>query len=90
MNDYTVARRAFLKGTGAAALSAAIDTPDAHAQAPLQQPAPNSSGGAAPKLAPPANACDCHMHIYNSRFPAATSAPHPEHAHAEEIGRAHV
>jgi D-galactarolactone isomerase len=65
MNDYTVARRAFLKGTGAAALSAAIDTPDAHAQAPLQQPAPNSSGGAAPKLAPPANACDCHMHIYD-------------------------
>jgi len=31
---------------------------------------PNPSGSAAPKLALPADACDCHMHIYDgSRFP---------------------
>jgi D-galactarolactone isomerase len=33
---------------------------------------PNSSGTAAPKLVAPANACDCHMHIYDGeRFPAS-------------------
>jgi D-galactarolactone isomerase len=31
---------------------------------------PNSAGSAAPRLAAPANACDCHMHIYDAaRFP---------------------
>ena len=31
---------------------------------------PNSSGTAAPKLATPPNACDCHMHIYDgARYP---------------------
>ena len=31
---------------------------------------PNTSGTAAPKLKLPANACDCHMHIYDGgRFP---------------------
>jgi predicted TIM-barrel fold metal-dependent hydrolase len=31
---------------------------------------PNSSGTQAPKLKAPANACDCHMHIYDgARFP---------------------
>jgi predicted TIM-barrel fold metal-dependent hydrolase len=33
---------------------------------------PNSAGTAAPRLAAPANACDCHMHIYDgARFPPA-------------------
>jgi D-galactarolactone isomerase len=36
---------------------------------------PNSSGTAQPKLQAPANACDCHMHIYDGeRFPP----PRPE------------
>jgi D-galactarolactone isomerase len=31
---------------------------------------PNSAGSAPPRLAAPANACDCHMHIYDAaRFP---------------------
>jgi predicted TIM-barrel fold metal-dependent hydrolase len=31
---------------------------------------PNSSGANSPKLLPPADACDCHMHIYDgARFP---------------------
>ena len=35
---------------------------------------PWSSGTEAPKLKAPPNACDCHMHIYDSRFPAAPYA----------------
>jgi D-galactarolactone isomerase len=31
---------------------------------------PNSAGRAPPKLVAPAHACDCHMHIYDARFPA--------------------
>ncbi len=36
---------------------------------------PNSTGTAAPKLKAPANACDCHMHIYDGeRFPPSRPA----------------
>ena len=35
---------------------------------------PFSAGTHAPKLAAPAGACDCHMHIYDSRFPPAPGA----------------
>ena len=35
---------------------------------------PNSDGTEAPKLKVPANACDCHMHIYDARFPAVANA----------------
>jgi D-galactarolactone isomerase len=35
---------------------------------------PFSAGTRAPKLKAPANACDCHMHIYDSRFPVAADA----------------
>src|SRR5207237_3450398 len=33
-----------------------------------------SSGTNSPKLKLPADACDCHHHIYDSRFPVAPSA----------------
>jgi D-galactarolactone isomerase len=33
-----------------------------------------SMGTEPPKLKAPPNACDCHMHIYDSRFPAALTA----------------
>jgi predicted TIM-barrel fold metal-dependent hydrolase len=36
--------------------------------------APNSAGTAPPKLKTPPGACDCHMHIYDPRFPAARPA----------------
>ena len=39
-----------------------------------QQPVPWSSGTEPPKLKAPPNACDCHMHIYDSRFPVAPNA----------------
>ncbi len=35
---------------------------------------PNTSGTQAPKLSVPANACDCHMHIYDPKFPQAADA----------------
>ncbi len=44
---------------------------------------PNSSGTAPPKLKAPANACDCHMHIYDAaRFP-----PHRPDARAQSNAR---
>jgi predicted TIM-barrel fold metal-dependent hydrolase len=44
------------------------------------EPVRHSSGTARPKLKVPVNACDCHMHIYDSRFPAAPNAviTHPD------------
>src|SRR4051794_41249945 len=41
-----------------------------------QHTVPNSSGNEAPRLKAPANACDCHMHIYDGeRFPPARPGP---------------
>ena len=41
-----------------------------------QHNVPNSAGTEAPKLKAPANACDCHMHIYDGeRFPPARPGP---------------
>jgi Amidohydrolase len=42
-----------------------------------QHAVPWSSGTEPPKLKAPPNACDCHMHIYDSRFPAAPNAVMP-------------
>ena len=39
-----------------------------------QQAVPNSSGTAPPKLKAPANAADCHIHIYDARFKSADPA----------------
>ena len=38
------------------------------------QQVPYSSGTEAPRLKAPANACDCHMHIYDAKYPTAPSA----------------
>src|SRR3954454_11600874 len=41
-----------------------------------QHTVPNSAGSEAPRLKAPANACDCHMHIYDGeRFPPARPGP---------------
>jgi D-galactarolactone isomerase len=65
----SVERRTFLAGSAAFAASGAAP---AHAQHAV----PNSSGAKAPKLKAPANACDCHMHIYDGeRFPPARPGP---------------
>ena len=66
-----VARRAFVKGMGATALAAAELSAS---KGRAQQAVPWSTGTEAPKLKAPPNACDCHMHIYDSRFPVAPNA----------------
>lgn len=35
----------------------------------VQRPVPHSAGTGRPKLAAPAGACDCHMHVFDPRFP---------------------
>ncbi len=45
---------------------------------------PSGGQGAGPKLKAPAGACDCHMHVYESRFPVApTAAATPPEAPVE-------
>src|SRR3954471_4773525 len=64
-------RRKVLQGLAAAALGAsALDSLPAYAQHQV----PWSAGTEAPKLKAPANACDCHMHIYDARFPVVATA----------------
>ena len=61
-------RRTFLAGSAALAASGMTSA--------TAQQVPNSSGTEAPKLKAPANACDCHMHIYDGeRFPPARPGP---------------
>ena len=62
-------RRTFLKGSGLAALGvfAVLQSEDAGAQFSV----PNSAGTEPPRLKAPPNACDCHHHIYDTRFPFA-------------------
>src|SRR4051795_4946706 len=63
-----IQRRGFLAGSAALAASGI----PAHAQHKV----PNSTGTEAPTLKAPANACDCHMHIYDGeRFPPARPGP---------------
>jgi predicted TIM-barrel fold metal-dependent hydrolase len=61
-------RRTFIKGASAAAIAAT--TPAVSMRQSHAQQVPNSAGTAPPKLKAPANACDCHHHIYDpARFP---------------------
>jgi predicted TIM-barrel fold metal-dependent hydrolase len=71
MNDQAIGRRTFLTAAAAAAVSGALDTAPAQAQ----QAVPNTTGTAPAKTKAPANAADCHMHIYDPRF--AESNPRP-------------
>src|SRR5689334_9281362 len=64
-----IKRRTFLAGTAALAASGMTG-------ASAQNMVPNSQGTEVPKLKAPANACDCHMHIYDgARFPPARPGP---------------
>src|ERR1700681_4656430 len=67
--DHAIGRRTFLAAAGAAALTGALDAAEA------QEAVPNSTGTEPAKLKAPANAADCHMHIYDPRF--AESNPRP-------------
>jgi hypothetical protein len=71
VSGHQIDRRNFLKATALASITTNVITVrDAHAQIAV----PNSAGTAPPKLKAPANACDCHMHIYDpARFPMPPS-----------------
>lgn len=59
-------RRTFIK---AASMAAAASVSGVAMRESSAQQVPNSSGTAPPKLKAPANACDCHHHIYDpARF----------------------
>jgi len=75
-NNDGMTRRAFLERAGVGAFSAGlvVHSRDTHAQIAV----PNSGGTEAPNLKAPANASDCHMHIYDAaRFPMAPSQNAP-------------
>ena len=69
MSDRAIDRRTFLKGSGLA-LGAACVFQSADLAA-AQIAVPNSAGTEPPTLKAPPNACDCHHHIYDTRFPFA-------------------
>jgi D-galactarolactone isomerase len=71
MEHLSTDRRGFMKAASAIAVTAASSISMFGASA---QQAPYSAGTEAPKLKAPANACDCHMHIYNANYPVAPSA----------------
>jgi predicted TIM-barrel fold metal-dependent hydrolase len=71
-----IGRRAFIKAASMAA--AAVTTSGVAMREGNAQPVPNSSGTAPPKLKAPANACDCHHHIYDpARFPMVPTPGRP-------------
>ena len=68
MQRMSTDRRDFMKAAGVLAMTTAASGLGMR-RASAQQ-VPYSSGTEAPKLKAPANACDCHMHIYDpARFP---------------------
>jgi len=67
MAEMRMARRSFIKGAARAAVAAM--TCVASVRASHAQQVPFSAGTAPPKLKAPPNACDCHMHILDDRFP---------------------
>jgi D-galactarolactone isomerase len=72
MRNRQITRRTFIKGAGLVAVAAAgrIGIPGGIAEASsTEHKVPHSSGTEAPKLKAPANSCDCHLHIYDERFP---------------------
>ena len=65
-------RRQLMKTAGAMALAAAAGA--VRSEQAFAQQVPWSSGTESPKLKAPANACDCHMHIYDAKYPADPKA----------------
>jgi D-galactarolactone isomerase len=65
-------RRDFIMAAGVLAMTAAASGLGMRGAGAQQ--VPYSTGTEAPKLKAPANACDCHMHIYDAKYPVAPSA----------------
>jgi D-galactarolactone isomerase len=61
-------RRSFCTGMAASVVAGA---PLPVVAGGVEQAVPNSLGSRPPKLIAPTNACDCHHHIYDARFPVS-------------------
>jgi D-galactarolactone isomerase len=72
MQPISTSRRKFVELAGVLAMATA-STGVGVRRAGAQQ-VPYSTGMKPPKLKAPANACDCHMHIYDAKYPIAPSA----------------
>jgi len=72
MERLSTDRRDFTKAAGVLAMATAASSLGMRGASAQQ--APYSAGTEAPKLKAPANACDCHMHIYNAKYPVDPSA----------------
>src|SRR5690349_16947622 len=70
MSAIDHSRRDILRTAGIGAVSAAFGIQIGRAQA--QDAVPFSSGVEAPKTSAPRNACDSHIHIFSTRFPASS------------------
>jgi D-galactarolactone isomerase len=69
-DHHEINRRTFVAAAGIAGV-AAVALGGEESAAQESGAVPNSAGTEAPKLKPPAVACDCHHHIYDARFPFA-------------------
>src|SRR5689334_6525782 len=86
MTSRMIARRPALGAVAAMAAAGAGLVRSGVARA--QELVPYSSGTERPELKAPAGACDCHMHIYDSRFPVAPNATlRPPDAHVDDYRR---
>ena len=72
MQPISTGRRDFLKAAGLLVVATA-GTGIGVRSADAQQ-VPYSTGTEPPKLKAPADACDCHMHIYDAKYPTAPTA----------------
>jgi D-galactarolactone isomerase len=72
MEHLSTDRRGFMKAASVIAVATAASSISVFGAGAQQ--VPYSAGTEAPKLNAPANACDCHMHIYNANYPVAPSA----------------
>src|SRR5262249_29153236 len=72
MESISTDRRDFMKAAGVLGMTVAASSLGMRGASAQQ--VPYSSGTEAPKLKAPANACDCHMHIYDAKYPIAPSA----------------
>jgi len=68
-----IERRTLIKAASMVAMAAA--TSGVYVRSSEAQQVPNSTGTEPPKLKAPANATDCHMHIYDPRFPETNQRP---------------
>jgi D-galactarolactone isomerase len=71
MTDQAIGRRTFLTAAAAAAVTGTLDATASRAL----EAVPNTTGTAPAKVKAPANAADCHMHIYDPRFPESNPRP---------------